>query len=168
MAYLNMKYLLTIILTIVFSCNLFAQKKILVEKIGTNRKYYFNIGDDLKLKVKPYDTIIRGELMDISDSKILITGLRMNDVMIKDIGSVYKHYAFPKKFAINTAIFGGAIFTIIVVNHLINNETVFTSDLFIISGSFIAASLISLSFSQKQCKIGSRWKIKVLDFSIPK
>lgn len=160
-----MKYFFSILLVIFLSGQLFAQRKLLVEKIGTNKKYYYNVGDALKIKVRPNDTILRGQVWNIQDSLLSLAALKVVDVEIRDIGSVYKQFAFPKKFAFYSVLFGAIIFPIIVTNHLINNEQVFTSDLFIISGSFIGASLVSLSFSQKQCKIGSRWKIKVLDFS---
>jgi hypothetical protein len=162
-----MKKVFVIFLLVLAGSSLSAQMKLLVEKIGTNRKYYFIEGDLLKLKMKQNDSIIRGELADIRYNSITLSGLRSPDLMLSDIGSVYKHFAFPKKFAIYSAIFSGVIFTIITTNHLINNEQVFTPDLFIISGAFLGASLISLSFSQKQCKIGTKWKLKVLDFSFP-
>jgi hypothetical protein len=161
-----MKALLFLLLLIFLSISDYAQKKLLVEKIGTNRKYYFLEGDKLKLKIKPFDTVTRGKLLDIQDAGLTLSGLTEQNVMIKNIGSVYKKYAFPRKFAIYSSLFGGAIFAIIVTNHLINNEQVFTPDLFIISGAFLGAGLVSFSFSQKQCKIGSRWKVKVLDFSL--
>jgi hypothetical protein len=166
--YSGKKYQICILLAIFSSFHLFAQKKILVEKIGTNRKYYYETGNDLKLKIKPFDSILRGELSDIRDSALTLSGYYIRDLMLKDVASVYKQFAFPKKFAVYSAIFSGFIFSVIVTNHLINNEQVFTSDLFIITGAFIGVSLVSLSFSQKQCKIGSRWKLKVIDFSFPK
>jgi hypothetical protein len=161
-----MKYLLNIALVVLISGQLIAQKTVLVEKLGTHRMFYYMTGDEMKLRVRPGDTILRGSLWDIRDSLITLTGLRSYDVKLSNIGAVYKQFSYPKKFAFHTAVFGGVIFVIIGVNHLINNEPVFSPDLFIISGSFAAASLISLSFSQKRCEIGHRWKVKVLDFAL--
>ena len=166
--YSSKKYQICILLAIFSSFHLFAQKKILIEKIGTNRKYYYEIGNILKLKIKPSDSILRGELSDIRDSALTLSGFYIRDLMLKDVGSVYKQFAFPKKFAVYSALFSGFIFSIIVTDHLLYNEQVFTPDLFIITGAFVGASLVSLSFSQKQCRIGSRWKLKVMDFSFPK
>ena len=109
-----MKTFLVLFLVIIISGTLVAQKELLVEKIGTNKKYYFKIGNDIKIKVKPFDTIVRGKIWDIQDKSVSITELKMNDVMIKDIGVVYKKYAFPRKFAIRTAQFSAAIFLIII------------------------------------------------------
>ncbi|MEI7982510.1 MAG: hypothetical protein WCI71_12725, partial [Bacteroidota bacterium] len=97
---------------------------------------------------------------------IWIDELRPFEVQLKDVGSVYKQFAFPKKFGKGLVIGSAAIFCIIVFNHLINNEPVFTPDLFIISGSALGAGLISLSLSQKRCRLGNTWKLKVLNISI--
>jgi len=53
-------------------------------------------------------------------------------------------------------------FTILSINHLINNEPVFSPDVLIVSGSLLGAGLISLSFSQKRYKIGVKWKVSVI------
>ena len=63
-------------------------------------------------------------------------------------------------------IAGVAYFTVISFNHLINNEIVFTKDVFIVPTALFGAGLISVSLSQKRCKIGDRWKLKVLEIRI--
>jgi hypothetical protein len=162
-----MKTAAIILLFLAISFQLTAQRKLLVEKTGTSRKYYFLEGDVLKLKIRSLDTIVRGKLLDLRDSGLTLSGWRPMDIPLRDIGAVYKAYSFPKKFGVYSIIFGGAIFAVITTNHLINNEQVFTPDLFIISGSFIGAGLVSLSLSQKKCRIGPRWKVKVLNFDFP-
>ena len=160
-----MKYLITLLLISLITFQAFAQMNILVDKIGTTRKYFYTTGQKMKLRVIAGDSLVRGKVWDIRDSFLILADKRNSYIKLTNIGSVYKQFAFPRHFAIKTAEFGGIIFLVIVVNHLINNEQVFTPDLFIISGAFIGASLISLSFSQKRCKIGVKWKLKVLDFS---
>ena len=162
----TMKFLFVIIISIAINHHIHAQKNMMIEKIGTHRKFYFKTGDDLKIRIKPVDSIIHGKIWDIRDSALSISKFGIHDVRIKNISVVYKHFSFPRKLAIKTAIFSGAIFCIIAANHLINNEPVFTKDMFIISGSFLGASLISWSFHQQKLKIGHRWKIKVLDINI--
>ena len=153
------------ILTFICSC-VFSQKSFLVEKIGTHRRYFYHTGDYMKLRVSEKDTILKGKLWSIRDSNISIAELRPFDVRISEIGSVYKKFGFPKRLGIYLGCFGAGIFAVMVTNHLINNEQVFTPDVFIISGAFIGGSIISLSLSQKRCKIGYRWKIKVLDIPV--
>lgn len=145
---------------------IFAQKVMLVEKIGTSRKYFYHTGDYLKLRVSKPDTLLRGKLWSVSDSMISVAGFLPIDVRLGDIGSVYKQFYFPKKFSGYMVIGSLGIFTIIGFNHLINNEQVFTSDMFIISGSMLGAGLISFSLTEKRCKTSRRWKIKVLEIAL--
>lgn len=144
----------------------FAQKTLLVEKIGTSRKYFYHAEDYLKLRVSKQDTLLKGKLWSIRDSVISVAELRLFDVRLSEISSVYKRFAFPKKFARYMGYGSAAFFGIIVINHLLNNEQVFTPDLFIISGSILGAGLISLSLSEKRCKTDKGWKIKVLDINL--
>lgn len=142
------------------------QKTLLVEKIGTSKKYFYHTGDHLKLRVSIEDTILKGKLWSVSDSFITVEELRPFDVRLADIGSVYKQFYFPKKLSRYMAVGSAGIFAIIMVNHLINNEQVFTPDMFIISGSILGVGLISFALSEKRCKTGVRWKIKVLDINL--
>lgn len=161
-----MKIVTGLLFFILFSSGIQAQKTLMVEKIGTTRKYYYHIGDYLKLRVSFQDTLLKGKLWDIRDSVISVSELRPFDVRLSDIGSVYKRFAFPKKLGIYLGCFSAGLFAIIVTNHLLNNEQVFTPDLFIITGSILGGSLISFSLSQKRCKIGPRWKIKVMNIAL--
>lgn len=161
-----MKKNLLLLVFCLFAGLVFSQKTLLIEKIGTSGKYYYHQGDYLKLRVSKKDTLLIGKLWTIRDSMISIGSFRSVDVRLNAIGSVYKRYYFPKKLGSYLAYGSAGIFAIIVINHLINHEQVFTPDLFIISGAMLGGSLISFSLSQKRCKIGSRWKIKVLDIEI--
>jgi hypothetical protein len=159
------KIFVLLVFYLVTGC-LFAQKTLMVEKIGTTRKYFYHAGDYLKLRVTTKDTLLKGKLWSIHDSLISVSELRPFDVRLKDIGSVYKTFAFPRKFARNVSIASGAIFVIIAFNHLINNEQVFTPDMFILSGSLLGVSLISWSLSEKRCNTSKGWKVKVLNINV--
>ena len=148
--------------------SLSAQKTLVIEKVGTSRMHFYHTGDPMKLRVSKTDTLLKGRLWAIFDSAISISELRPFDVKLQDINAVYKKYAFPAKFAKYTAIAGGVFFGIIAVNHLINNEKVFSNDIFIIPGTLLGASLISFSFSEKKCNTTKRWRIKILDADLRK
>jgi len=143
-----------------------AQKTMLIEKIGTPKKYFYHIGDYLKIRVSKQDTLLKGKLWSIHDSMISVAELRPFDVRLGDIGSVYKQFSFPKKFARYMGIAGVSIFAIIAFNHLINNEQVFTPDMFIISGSLLGVGIISFSLKEKRCRTDRGWKIKILEINI--
>jgi hypothetical protein len=159
---------ITIILIVIcfVTASGFAQNTLMVEKVGSSRRYFYHTGDYVKLRVSKKDTLLKGKLWAIYDSAIFVSELRPFEVRLGDIGSVYKKFAFPGKFAKYMAIGSAGIFTIIAINHLINHEQVFTPDMFIIAGSMLGAGLISFSLSEKRCNTGKRWKVKVLDIEV--
>jgi len=161
-----MKNILILLVFCFITGVLCAQRTMLVEKIGSSGRYFYHVGDYLKLRVSKQDTLLKGKLWSIHDSVISVSELRPFDVRINDIGSVYKQFAFPKKFARYMFIGSAGIFAIIAINHLINNEQVFTPDMFIISGSVLGAGLISFSLKEKRCRTDRGWKIKVLDIDV--
>jgi hypothetical protein len=161
-----MKNILILLVLSLDAMMVFGQKTMMVEKIGTSRKYFYHTGDYVKLRVSRQDTLLRGKLWAIGDSIITVEELRPFDVKLTDIGSVYKRFSFPKKFGKYMMIGSAVFFGIITINHLINNEQVFTQDMFILSGSLLGAGLISLSLSEKRCKTGTRWKVKIMDLRV--
>ncbi len=158
----------TILFVILLSmaCLAFAQKTMVVEKIGTSRRYFFHKDDLCKIRASRPDTLLKGTLWHIGDSAISVLGWRPYEVPLRDINSVYKKIYFPSKYGKLIGIGGIGIFAIIAFNHLINNEQVFTPDMFIISGSMLAISAITISLSEKRCRIGNRWKVKILDYPV--
>lgn len=153
---------------LIMSENLTAQKVLVVEKIGKFRHYNFYEGEKCKIRAALPDTLLRGTLWLNDDSSIAVSGWRPYQVDLKNITSVYKRFGFPSKSAPVIAIGGVGIFAIIAFNHLINNEQVFTSDMFIISGTMLGISAITFSLSEKKIRIGKRWKVKILDYSFSK
>jgi hypothetical protein len=138
----------------------------MVEKIGTSKKYIYHTGEKLKLHTVTDGKSARGVLLDIQDSMISLYSGTENTIKLKDVTCVYKQFKFPKKFGIKAIEFGGVIFIVMVANNLLNHAPPFDQYVFVVSGSFVAGGLISLSLSEKRCNIGHRWKIKVLDKEI--
>jgi len=158
-----MKSQVCLIILLIFSISAIAQKTLLVEKIGKSSKYYYHIGANIKLKLFSNKNVMKGEITGIRDSSITISSIKSDDVSLKEIKCVFKQFAFPRKFAIKSSEFGFVIFLVMVANNLINNSQVFTPYVFIVSGSFLGGGLISLMLSEKRCKIGDRWKVKILN-----
>jgi hypothetical protein len=158
-----MKSLACFLVLICFCSSSIAQKTLLVEKIGRSAKYYYHVGDKIKLQTLNQKTIIKGVLSEIRDSSITISSISVDFVSIKDIACVYKQFPYVRKLGKKLSEFGGVIFLVMVANNLITNSQVFTQYVFIVSGSFLGAGLISLALSERPCKIGSRWKVKILD-----
>lgn len=158
-----MKSLVCFLLLVCLSFSSVAQKTLLVEKIGRSAKYYYHVGDEIKLQTLGRKPIIKGVLSEIRDSSITISSISGGIVRIKDIACVYKQFPHVRRLGIRLGEFGGVIFLAMVANNLLTDSQVFTRYVFIVSGSFLGAGLISLAFSERPCKIGTRWKVKILD-----
>jgi hypothetical protein len=158
-----MRQSLCLLFLLLVSGSILAQKTLMIEKVGTSRRFFFHEGDYIKIRAIHPDTLIEGKIWAIRDSTISIHGWRTMTFSISDIKAVYRNIHFLQKLSKYAAIGGGVLFGVIVFNHLINNEQVFTNDLFIISGSFLAISGVSFLLSEQKYKTGERWKIKILD-----
>jgi hypothetical protein len=141
----------------------FQPKTLLLEKIGTNRKHYYAEGDRIKLRTKKGDVIF-DYISEVRDT-VLAVGM-YTPFSLKNIAVVWPQYEFARKFGTYMCIAGMAYFAIVTFDHLINNEQVFTRDMYIVPASLFGAGIISISLSQQRCKIGDRWKLKVLGMRI--
>ncbi len=161
-----MKYFCITILVSVCSLVSIAQKTLLIEKIGTSSKYFYHLNDKIKIRAANPDTLMKGILWGIEDSSLSVATMRPYTIPFRNITLVYKQFAFPRKLGKMLAISGAVFFGVISFNHLINNEPVFSRDVFIVSGICFGGSIISFSLSERRCRIGDRWKLKVLDFPV--
>jgi len=158
-----MKSLFCSLLLIIFFVSSIAQKTLLVEKIGGSAKYYYHVGDKIKLQSSDRKTVYNGVLSHISDSSIAISSISTDIISIKGIVCVYKQFPHVRSLGKKVSIFGGVIFLVMVANNLMTDSQVFTQYVLIVSGAFLGAGLISLACSERPCRIGSRWKVKILD-----
>jgi hypothetical protein len=157
------KSILLIILTVICS-GLFAQMTMVVEKIGTPTRYGFHLGDNVKIQTKTQKVILKSYLWALTDTSITI-GPRTT-IPVSDIGAVYKHYHFPKLMTDFLFIAGAGYFILDSFNDLINKERIFHTQTLIISGCLVAASLAIIPLHQKKCRIGIRWKLKIMDINL--
>ena len=160
---LVIKWMVCFILFVIFSDCSIAQKTLLVEKTGKSAKYYYHVGDKIKLTTQSNKTVYKGVISEIRDSSITISSISSDVISINDITCVYKQFPHVRKLGIRLGEFGVVIFLVMVANNLITNSQVFTQYVFIVSGSFLGAGLISFALSERACKMGVRWKVKVLD-----
>lgn len=155
-----------LILACLCSLDCLSQKTLLLEKIGTKRKFFFRVEDKFMLRSVQPDTFISGRLWDINEKNITVQTYVPNTVQLDNIRFVYKDYKFPRKFGIYCCIFSGVTFSVISINHLLNNEQVLTPDMAYLTLPFLAAGVLSLSLSRERMKIGLKWKLKVLDMPV--
>ena len=142
------------------------QNTLLLEKVGTKRKFFFHNEDKFMLRTAKPDTFMAGHIWDINKKNITLQTYVPVTVQLDNIRFVYKDYRFPKKFGIFCIIFSGITFGIITIDHLLNNEQVFTPDMAYYTLPFLGTGILCLSLSRERMKIGLRWKMKVLDMPV--
>jgi hypothetical protein len=159
-----MRKLILLIMFLVAYSGATAQKTLVLEKIGTPTRYGFHLGDDVKIRTKKQNQIVKNYLWNLTDSSVTI-GPRTT-IPLSEISAVYKHYYFPKLMTRILFYAGAGYFILDSFNNLINNEQVFIPQTMIISGSLLGVSLAIIPLSQKKCKIGIRWKLKIMDINL--
>ncbi|MGA2823985.1 MAG: hypothetical protein ABSE72_10725 [Bacteroidales bacterium] len=141
-----------------------AQKTLVLEKIGTPTRYGFHLGDDVKIRTKKQNLIIKSYLWNLTDSSVTIGS--HTTIQLSDISAVYRNIYFPHLMTRILLYAGAGYFILDSFNNLINHERVFIPQTMIISGSLIGVSLAIIPLSQKKCKIGIRWKLKIMDINL--
>jgi uncharacterized protein with WD repeat len=159
-----MRKLILVLVIFVVSSGASAQETLVLEKIGTLTRYSFHLGDDIKIRTKNQNRMVRSYMWNLTDSSVTI-GSRTT-IQLSDISAVYIHYYFPA--LMNRILFyaGAGYFILDSFNNLINKEQVFVPQTMIISGCLLGASLAFIPLSQKKCRIGIRWKLKVMDINL--
>ena len=156
-----MKKFLWVVILLCLTGAASGQKTLVVEKIGTGRKFGYNPGDFMKVKTRDPRQLLRSYMTDLTDSTVSIG--TYHTVRLDNIKVVYKRYGFPLRLGSNLLLAGGIFFVATTVNNLIVHNQVFTQTNLIITGSILAAGTICIILSENPMHIGLHWKIKILD-----
>lgn len=159
-----MKKLITLMLFMIALPGAYAQETLVVEKIGTSTRYAFHLGDNVKIQTRQKKLILKSFLGNINDSSITIG--THTTVPLTDIDAVYKHYHFQTFMTRALFYIGAGYFLLDSFNNLINKDQVFLPRTMIISACFIGVSAAIIPLGQKKCRIGVRWKLKVMDINL--
>jgi len=154
------------ILVSLLSADCISQNTLMLEKLGTRRKFFFHAEDKFMLKTIKPDTFLNGHIWDIGDKQMVLQTYIPITIPYENIKYVYKDYKFPMKFGIYCCIFSGVTFCVISINHLLNNEQVFTPDMAYLTLPFLGVGIISISCSRERMKLGYKWKLKVMDMPV--
>lgn len=161
---LIMRKFLLLLFLLVSSTGIYAQKTLVLEKIGTPTRYGFHLGDDVKVQTKAKRQILRSYLWAITDSSLTIGP--HTTVSLSDISAVYKHYYFPNLMTRVFFYLGAGYLVLDSFNNLINKERIFNPQTLIISGSALCVSCAIIPLSHKKCRIGIKWKLKIMEIDI--
>ncbi|MCX6247966.1 MAG: hypothetical protein NTW10_09545 [Bacteroidetes bacterium] len=156
-----------LILVLVFLASVngtFAQLTLVLEKIGTPRRYAFHLGDDMKIQTIKLNQIHKSYLWNLTDSTMTIGPRTV--VPLSDVAAVYKNHHFPKIMSKFLIIMGGGYIVLDAFNNIINHDQVFNSQTLIIGGSILLAGVAIIPFWQTKHKIGIKWKLKIMEINL--
>lgn len=136
------------------------QNILMLEKIGTGKRFSYLVGDYINVKSKAKKLRLKNFLWSIEDSSIMI-GTNYT-IRFDDVKSVRRDLYFPKLLSKIGMIVGAAYLTLDIFNNLINGQQVINPTSLIIGGSMIGVGLVLIPLSHRNIGIGFRWKLKVI------
>jgi len=156
-----------LILLVVFVLGIsatYAQKTLVLEKIGTRSRFGYHVGDELKIRVQNIKPVLHNYLWNLTDTTLTI-GPRTT-IRLPDVTAVYRYYYFPRLMTRLLFYAGAGYFVVDSFNNLINHERVFNPQTLIISSCLVGVSLAFIPLHQHKCNIGIRWKLKIMDINL--
>jgi len=153
------------VLLLIFSQAAEAQKVLLLQKPGKAKRFLYEKGDKISIRIGDPEFRVSGEITYIDDSLCTINKEytfhigKVNEVMRP---RTWFLYSWKKLFLASALYAGGSM-----INHGINDEKpVIDNTIYWVGGSFIALGTTSYLLRYRHCKMENQWRLKVLDFDI--
>jgi hypothetical protein len=163
-AFRSMKILILTTVLLGVSLAAFSQRTLVLEKIGTSRRYAFHLGDEVKVLTIKEKSIHKSYLWNLTDSTMTIGPRTV--VPLSDVATVYKDHHFPKLMSKFLMIMGGGYIVLDAFNNLINNKQVFVPQTWYIGGGIMLAGVAIIPLWQTKHKIGIHWKLKIMEINL--
>lgn len=163
-----MKHKILIIFSLIlcFSINeILAQKVILLQKMGSTKRYFYEIGDKISVHLGDPEFVVYGTITYIDDSVCTVN--KDYTFELSKVHEVWRTRHFLKaswaKFMLASVLYAGGS----MINHALHDEKpLIDNTVPIVSGSFIALGTTAYLLRYKKCRMEDNWQIKVLDFEI--
>jgi hypothetical protein len=142
-----------------------AQKVLLLQKPGTSKRFFYNVGDKISVQVGTPEFNAKGEITYIDDSVFTLDrNFTFPIANVKEVIRVrhWFYVSWRTFFAASVLYAGGSM-----INRGIHDEEpLIDNTVPIVSGSLIAMGTASYFLRYKKCKMEDNWKLKVLDYDI--
>ncbi|MFH1160608.1 MAG: hypothetical protein V1733_06650 [bacterium] len=148
---------------LVLTVTSYAQKILVVEKIGRGRWFSYKEGDNIRLETKKDKFHFSDQITRITDSSIILGGY--SRISLADILYVDKVYKNRKANGRLLIIAGGLSIGISSFNHRLNNQPVIDPVFLSVGVAISSLGLLWYSLAKRKYHIGNKWKLKVLDYS---
>jgi hypothetical protein len=143
-----------------------SQKVILLQKPGTGKRFFYEHGDKLTVKLGVPEFTASGTITAIDDSTCTLD--RNYTFQLAAVTDVVRARHFLKAnwarwFLVSALYAAGS-----VVNHAIQGEKLYDNTIPIVSGSAALIGTASWLARYRHCRMEDRWVLKVLDFDVYK
>jgi len=157
-----------VVLTLVFLTQLtqsFAQKFLVLEKLGTHKRYEYHIGDEITFKIEDEDFFRHSVIEDVLDSVIIFD---YGFFSFRDIESVNVRGSTGNpvtRFAIPLMVGGVILFLADQFNETVigGRKASINKGVTIASGSLLGAGLLMLIPGNGIKKIKGNWRLRLVD-----
>ncbi len=141
-----------------------AQKLLVLEKTGKFKTHLYPEGSVIMLSMD--DTLmVHGRISSLKDSM-----LQLNEKIMIDLSSVdhvYRERDLVQFISAGAMLAGLTYFVLTGFNRTINKEyPILPGEDLLISGAVIGSAILLYQFKFKKYKLGDKWQLKILDFSI--
>ena len=144
-----------------------AQKVLLLQKPGKTKRFFYEIGDNISVRVGEPEFTVAGEITYIDDSLCTVNKnftFRIDKVTKVTRPRSWFLFSWKKLFLASALYAGGSM-----INHAIQGEEpIFDNTIPWVSGSLIVLGTTSHLLRYRSFKKEDQWRLKVLDFDIYK
>jgi len=142
-----------------------AQKVLLLQKPGTTKRFFYESGDKILVRMGDPEFEVSGEITSIDDSTFTVN--RNYTIQLSKVHEVYIKRAFLSASWRTLFVAAGVYFFGSMFNHAINDEEpLIDNTVPYVSGSFVALGTTAYLLRNKHCKMEKGWKLKVMDYNI--
>jgi hypothetical protein len=153
--------ILAAILFLFLAPSLFSQRILVLEKLGSGKRYTYNPGDNITLKWQQNPDRFTGNITGITDSGFVLDMKIW--IGLGDVQMIWRRSPHRKSMGNRIIIAGGVFAGIMIINNLANNETVVDPVYIGIAAGISALGVLWRASSVQSYHLGNRWKLKVLD-----
>lgn len=154
------------VLLLIFS-DLAAQKYLVLEKVGTRKRFEYPVGSTLAFRLKGEDFFRTGTITDLVDSVIVLdyTFFKLNAIDAINIKGRPTSRVNKSPYAITLIAAGAVLFLGDMFNETVTSGNNYTlnNSITIASGSMIGAGLIWMFVRHDVRRLKRNWRLRVVD-----
>lgn len=159
-----MKHFTVLLLVLGFTAPVLGQKFLVLEKMGTKKRFEYHISDKMDVKIGNDDYFTRITILDLSDTTIYANNLEINFSSVNAVklnkgGSFFK-YAGPILM-----VAGATLLAIDIINQTAvqGGEYQSSTGIFVASASLVGVGAIFTFAGKDKVKLKKWWRLRTVE-----